>query len=271
MQQALEAVQSYLTITRVDKSESNFAFVCTRHYQQTIMQRLQSSDFAPVRRIPQATEHMLAESLWLKTLQLLGQTDTHTPKGFPRCGFPTMIGTVKQKKLTDPSKTLLERGTIDMWRWITAAQAYPVKLASHTHVRISKLIEKAYYSHCRKASIEARRHLPSDMKRKHRVKHYHQAKVVTHIIRNAPKRIKSVHNGDHSKMFERLPHKGPVSIIAACMHKARIAFDEASSDAIFIHMSTGHGVWSRDWVAQVPTLHMPVLTYKHTRPCWSSS
>jgi hypothetical protein len=122
-----------------------------------------------------------------------------------------------------------------------------VKLASHTHVRISKLIERAYYSHCRKASIEARRHLPDDMKRKHKVRHYHQAKVVTHIIRNAPKRITSIHNGDHSKMFERLPHKGPVSIIAACMHKARIAFDEADSDAIFIHMSTGHGIWSRDW------------------------
>ena len=89
--------------------------------------------------------------------------------------------------------------------------------------------------------------MPEGMLRRHKVKHYHQAKVVTHIIRNAPKKITSVQNGDHSKMFEKLPHHGPVSITAACMHKWRIALATTNSEALFVNPSTGHCVWSRRW------------------------
>jgi hypothetical protein len=72
---------------------------------------------------------------------------------------------------------------------------------------------------------------------------------VTHILANAPQKVTSVSNGDHSKMFERLPH---TMIIAACMHKFKIAADTKKSRALLVNRHTGQAVWSREWPTSLP-------------------
>ena len=245
---AIRDIQSILTVTRVDKSAPNFAFVCKAYYRWAILQRLNSQDDFVRIHHPLSDPIPLHEQIWLRGLQIFGLTPDSAPAKFALSEFPTVIASVKMKKLTDPSKTEAYRASLDTWRWLTTAHKCPTKLASTLHVRLGTAVEVAYYAHCCKASLTARTRLPSHLIRRHRVKFCHQAKVVTKIIRNAPKKVTSVANGDHSKMFESLPHSGLVSIKAACLHKWNIALSERSSDALYVSLHTDHSVWSRSWV-----------------------
>ena len=93
-------------------------------------------------------------------------------------------------------------------------------------------VDKVYVRHCRDESIRLRRNLPHTVRyRRRKVRLYTQAKVVTHILANAPQKVTSVSNGDHSKMFERLPH---TMIIVACMHKFKIAAETKKSQALLV-------------------------------------
>ena len=62
---------------------------------------------------------------------------------------------------------------------------------------------------------------------------------MTHILANAPQKVTSVPNGDHSKMFEKQPH---TMIIAACMHKFKMAAKTKNSQALLVNRYTGQAV-----------------------------
>ena len=111
--QAIEAIQAHLTITRVDKSESNFAFVCTEYYHWAVMQRLSSADFTRVG--PDSESAGLAAQQWEAV-----QTTFRMPEPFVSeeyhpsdlRPFPPMIGTIKMKKLMDPTKSPEDRASL---------------------------------------------------------------------------------------------------------------------------------------------------------------
>ena len=106
-------------------------------------------------------------------------------------------------------------------------------------------MDAAYYRHCIRRSIETSSMMPRDTRTHQKIQFYFQAKVVTHIIQNAPSKVTWVSSGDHSKMFEKLPHTGPVSIIEACRHKFRIALQETGSASILVNTRSGWTRWSR--------------------------
>ena len=58
--------------------------------------------------------------------------------------FPTMMASVKEKKLQDDSKGPEEKASLDMWRFITAAFDYPTKIASRPHVMAGAAVDKVY-------------------------------------------------------------------------------------------------------------------------------
>ena len=246
--QCVEALQACLVITRVDKSEANFSFVCKHLYRSTLLGRLmEDGDFTPVP--PERTHaegakegHIPLETVIHGKLASVLNLHQDTGQGPP---FPTMIASVKEKKLRDPSKTPEFRASRDVWRFITAASNYPVKLASRLHVQIGARLDVAYYKHCVQRSKSTWGKMPWSTRRKAKVKFYFQAKEVTNILRNAPHKVTWVSNGDHSKMFEKLPHTGPVSIVEACRHKFRIALQEKDSYAIMVNTKSSWTRWTR--------------------------
>ena len=61
-------IQSTLTVTRVDKSAPNFAFVCKAYYRWAILQRLNSQDDFIRIHHPLSDPTPLHEQIWLRGL-----------------------------------------------------------------------------------------------------------------------------------------------------------------------------------------------------------
>lgn len=188
----------------------------------------------------QRRQYATAVDLW--TRSTLGiQTPATTSQRFPH-----MMASVKEKKLQDDTVKPEKKASLDVWRFITAGAEYPSKEASKIHVRIGARVDDAYKQHCRETSILLRQALPQSIKST-RVRLFTQSKVGTHILANAPRKVTAVSNGDHSKMFERLPHTGPVSIVEGCCHKFSIALEQVQSDALYLHIDSDATCWSKDW------------------------
>ena len=248
-------LQGLLTITRVDKSENNLSFVCKELYRSTILSRLSNSaDFEALPDLSPEEEMQMATKLRDVAHSIIRlQVDTRADLD-PNLRFPTMIATTKQKKLVDPTKTLAEKASLDMWRFITSADRHPVKLLCDTHVALGKMLDKAYYDHCMMRTLQAKT-MMGPSRRGRYVRFYHQAKEVTHIIKNMPKRITSVANGDHSKMFESLPHDGPAGLKQACLHKFRLATLQKRACAALVNPHTGKAMMEPDWNSTTPPMN----------------
>ena len=183
-------IQRHLTVTTVDKSSKNFAFVCKWFYRWTLWTRLNSE--GEMVRIPTdgrtETAAELAKSVSKKTACIIGTPSTDDGGKIPM--FPSLIGSVKMKKILDNSKTDKEKASIDTWRFITTANEGPVKPACRIHAIIGSKLDSVYYSHCLRVCKRWTRQLPKQLKGR-KVRAYRQAKDIAHLVQ-CP--TKSLHN-----------------------------------------------------------------------------
>ena len=173
-QPIVDGLHRCLKVTRVDQSEPNFALVCTQYYRRSIMQRLSSAeDFVHIRTTGPEHRAALAHETFENahaTLRLPIPTDNTVTL------FPTMMTSVKEKKLQDDAKGPEEKASLDVWRFITAAFDYPTKIASRVHVMAGAAVDKVYVRHCRDESIRQKRSLPSTAGyRRRKVRLYRQS------------------------------------------------------------------------------------------------
>ena len=141
------------------------------------------------------------------------------------------------KKILDDSKTSEEKASIDTWRFITAASTGPVKEACAMHAIIGSKLDSVYYDHCLRVSKRWTRMLPKSLKGR-RIRVYRQAKDVAHILCNMPSEANWISNADISKMFERLPRNGLLSIKSTCAWKFRLCLQEKRVACVWVHMSS---------------------------------
>ena len=219
-------LQKHLTVTSVDKSSKNFAFVCKWSYRWTLWTRLNSE--GEMARLPtdSCTDAgvQLAALVAGKPKNIVGTPCSAENKDMPAT-FPPLIGSVKMKKILDDSKTSEEKASIDTWRFITAASTGPVKEACAMHAIIGSKLDSVYYDHCLRVSKRWTRMLPKSLKGR-RIRVYRQAKDVAHILCNMPSEANWISNADISKMFERLPRNGLLSIKSTCAWKFRLCLQE---------------------------------------------
>ena len=270
-QAATKWIQEHLCVSHVDKSSKNFAFVCKWYYRWCLWRRLNTE--GELARIPVTAEYTaddLAAQVHTSTLNILKLAHT---TNLTQPSFPPLIGAVKMKKLLDDGKTNIEKASLDMWRFITAASNSPVKLACHIHAIIGSKITPVYYNHCIKVSNQWTKKLRrSQSTHTHgKVRCYMQASDVTHILCNSPQTISHISCGDVSKMFERLPQKGIISITTACTWKFALVLREKRATCVWIHKDRELLCFSKDehsppwkmygWTVVTPVVYAQMLNH----------
>ena len=243
-----EKLQKHLVFTRVDKAANNFAFCCKQQYRWTVLRRLVTEgemQHVPTQGLEEQQEmardlHDRARALLLIPFAEAHTQEEHRP-------FPTIFASPKMKKILDDSVTAVQKSSPAVERFITGGHMGPVKELSEIHAILGTKMDRAYSRAMLRKGTKLTKRLPPNMRaRGDIIRLEYNATDATEIIANAPKQLVAISKGDHSKMFERPPRTGILSLKAACTWKSELVLKSVRAKAIDVNALTKRAQWVYD-------------------------
>ncbi len=233
-----------LHIGIADKFPKIFVIQCKHLYNSVVYKRLCSQ--GEMEHIPEsiATAH---ERVCHQIKEL-----AHTVNSDQR--FPRIYATTKVHKIINLEHLLTTTNTTStttegeirvrkeslekiqgphVYRFITAATATPVKVHTHTLLLILNMIDTHYCPMCEN-TVNLWQGFVGQRFRMQFV-----ATDITEILANLPEKIYNLYKGDHSRMYETLPHEGPHGIRTALLWKFDLVMKYLRRNAFWINRRTG--------------------------------
>ena len=223
--QHIRHMQKVLTFTRTDKAENNSFMVCTNYYRYNLMRRLSSLEFE---RIDLDSNPHLSLDSTLQRIHDLVQVKS-TSKN-----YPPLCSSEKAKKLLDPSTSLADKKSIKMSRFILCAQDSPHKPLSALLSFIYKNVHTTFQHFCTAQSLTLQEKIGGLPIR------FCWTADSMEVLANLPNNAYSLWKGDHSRMFECLPHLGNGSIRSAQLFLFQKALHHKHAHCLHISRNLRH-------------------------------